>query len=503
MQPAGTSLLSLSQLGELGAVLAVCAAIMVLARPERKAALRILVIYLAALIFNGGAVIAEGLRQKDSARMLVLLVHILTGAVVLNLAVLFLFAVVLRRLHIEPPRLARDLVLGLGYCGVALYVCAIHEVDVAGIIATSAVITAVIGFSMQEVLGNVMSGLALQIDRSIVPGDTIRIGDVQGIVRDINWRRVSIESTDGDLHIVPNSKFVQDQVIVAGKRWKGGVQQRRSVYFDIEYSVAPARVVGIISTTLAHGVPDVAAEPKPDVVLADIQGSACRYAVRYWLTRIDDGAAVDSVIRSRVMLALRRGGIVLDPHATDVVLHRGVERELDPGLPERMEALRGVSIFASLTEEEQQETAGRLVYTPFTQGETIIVQGGAVNHLYILTSGTVEVRISMDGASKTVARISAPSFFGEMGMLTGEKRSATIVAVDEVECWRLGRNAFARVLEARPQIANDISIALAERQAEHVAAQEGLNEESMRLRIRSEQRSLLKRIHSFFDLETG
>jgi CRP-like cAMP-binding protein len=376
-------------------------------------------------------------------------------------------------------------------------------VDVAGIIATSAVITAVIGFSMQEVLGNVMSGLALQIDRSIVPGDTIRIGDVQGIVRDINWRRVSIESTDGDLHIVPNSKFVQDQVIVAGKRWKGGVQQRRSVYFDVEYSIAPARVVDIIATTLSRGVPDVAAEPKPDVVLADIQGSTCRYAVRYWLTRIDDGAAVDSTIRSRVMFALRRGGIVLDPHATDVVLHRGVERELDPGLPERVEALRGVSIFSSLTEVEMRETAEGLVFTPFTHGETIVVQGGEVNHLYILTRGTVEVRISIDGTSKAVTRIAAPSFFGEMGMLTGEKRSATIVAVDEVECWRLHRDAFAHVLEARPEIADGVSHALAERMAEHAVARDGLNEESMRLRIKSEQRTLVKRIYSFFDLEAG
>jgi small-conductance mechanosensitive channel/CRP-like cAMP-binding protein len=501
MPTAGESLLPLSQLGELGAVFAVCAAIVLFARPERKATLRIFVIYIAALLFGVAAVVAERLHQGETASVLVLLGNVLTGVVGLNLTVLLLFAVVLRRLHVEPPRLARDLVLGLGYIAVALYLFTLYNVDVAGIIATSAVITAVIGFSMQEVLGNVMSGLALQIDRSIVPGDTIRIGDVQGIVRDINWRRVSIESTDGDLHIVPNSKFVQDQVIVAGKRWQGGVQQRRSVYFDVEYSQPPAGVIDIVTAAVERGVPGVAAEPKPDVVMTDIQGSACRYAVRYWLTRIDDGTAVDSVIRTRLMFALRRGGILLDPHATDVVLHRGVEQVFQPPVSVRVDALRGVSIFSSLVHDELQEMAEGLVYAPFTRGETVIVQGGAVDHLYILTRGNVEVRLAVDGATKAVAIISAPSFFGEMGMLTGELRTATIVALDEVECWRLDRAAFARVLEARPEIADGVSVALAERLAEHAAAREGLSEEARRLRIDSEQRSLVKRIYSFFDLE--
>jgi len=502
MRPSGGSLSLFPQLGEVGAVLAVCAALILFVRAERKATLRIFAVYLAAIVLRAASFMADHLGQHDSAAILVLLARVLVGVVVLNLTVAFLFDLILRSFHMQPPRLARDLVLGIGYIAVVLILFIMYDVDMAGIIATSAVITGVIGFSLQDVLGNVMSGLALQIDRSIVPGDTIRIGEVQGVVRDINWRRVSIESFDGDLYIVPNSKFVHDEVIVAGKRWQGSVQRRRSVTFDVDANHAPARIIELVSAALVPGVPDVASEPKPDVVLAEFEGSACRYAVRYWLTRIDDAEAVDSVIRSRLIFALRRGGITLDPHATDVVLHRGgVAQQIAPSVSDRVEALRGVAMFESLTQQELQQTASRLVYAPFTRGETIIVQGGAVEHLYILTRGTVEVRIAVDGASKGVATIAAPSFFGEMGMLTGELRSATIVAVDEVECWRLDRDAFANVLEARPEIADDVSAALAERLAEHVAAREGLSEEARRLRVESEQRSLVKRIYSFFELE--
>lgn len=499
MQTAGEALLPLSQIVNLGAVLAACAALVIFARRERTATLRIFGLYLAAIVLRIASIIASRLGHPESAEVLILLDRVLVGVVVLNLAVLFFFAVVLRSLHFEPPRLARDLVLALGYIAVSLYLLLIYNVDVAGIIATSAVITAVIGFSLQEVLGNVMSGLALQLDRSIVAGDMVKIGDVQGIVRDINWRRVSIESLDGDLHIVPNSKFVQEQVTVTGKRWNGPVQHRRNVHFEIEMDYAPARVIETITSALAHGVPDVAADPKPDVVMVDIEGNTCKYAVRYWLTRLTDAESVESAIRARVMFALKRGGLALSPKMQDLVLHR--PQIADESIAERTKALRAVSILSSLTETEMTELAERLVYTPFTRGETIIVQGGAVDHLYILTRGTVEVRIAVEGASKAVTKISAPSFFGEMGMLTGELRTATIVALDDVDCWRLDRGAFAEILEARMQIADDVSAALAERLAEHAAAKEGLSEEAKRLRKQTEQRSLMRRIYSFFDLK--
>jgi small-conductance mechanosensitive channel/CRP-like cAMP-binding protein len=499
MQTAGEALLPLSQVLNLGAVLAACAAIIIFARRERTAALRIFGLYLAAIVLRIASIVAHGLGYRESAKVLLLLDRVLVGVVLLNLAVLFFFAVVLRPLHFEPPRLARDLMLALGYIAVAFYLLLIYGFDVAGLIATSAVITAVIGFSLQEVLGNVMGGLALQLDRSIVAGDMVRIGDVHGVVRDINWRRVSIESLDGDLHIVPNSKFVQEQVTVTGKRWNGPVQQRRSVFFQIEMDFAPARVIETIANALAHGVPDVAAEPKPDVVMVDIEGNTCKYAVRYWLTRLTDAESVESVIRSRVMFALKRGGLALSPKMSDVVIHR--PQSADEPIAERTKALRAVSILSSLTEAEMTELAERLVLTPFTRGETIIVQGDAVDHLYILTRGTVEVRIAVDGASKAVTKISAPSFFGEMGMLTGELRTATIVALDDVDCWRLDSGAFAEILEARIQIADDVCAALAERLVEHAAAKEGLSEEAKRLRKQTEQRSLVRRIYSFFDLK--
>ena len=108
----------------------------------------------------------------------------------------------------------------------------------------------------------------------------------------------------------------------------------------------------------------------------------------------------------------------------------------------------------------------------------MVVQGREVHDLYILTRGAGDVRIAVpDAPPRIVSRITAPDIFGEMGMLTGEPRRATVVAVGETECWRLGKEKFREVLHERPAIAEEVSRILAARQVELATATEGLSEE--------------------------
>lgn len=130
-------------------------------------------------------------------------------------------------------------------------------------------------------------------------------------------------------------------------------------------------------------------------------------------------------------------------------------------------------------------------------------QGAEAHWLYLITQGEAEVRVSVDGsgASERVATLSAGDFFGEMGLMTGEPRSATVVALTDVDCYRLDKETFQQTLQSRPEIAKDISSILARRRVELEAAREGLSEESMRQRMRHHQNDLLKRIQNFFTLE--
>ena len=166
-----------------------------------------------------------------------------------------------------------------------------------------------------------------------------------------------------------------------------------------------------------------------------------------------------------------------------------------------MRALKEVELFSSLTEEERRELAPRLRIAPFVRGEVITKQGAVAHWLYIITKGDAEVRFSLDGKlSEQVATLHPGDFFGERGMMTGEHRSADVIALTDVECYRVDKESFNEILRKRPELAEDISQVLARRRVELEGAREDLNEEAKRARLQTHQGDLLRRIQRFFAL---
>jgi len=141
----------------------------------------------------------------------------------------------------------------------------------------------------------------------------------------------------------------------------------------------------------------------------------------------------------------------------------------------------------------------------YTTGEVITRQGAAGNWLYVMTHGSAEIRANVEASADprdqvVVAKVTAPDFFGEMSLMTGEPRSADVVAVGDVDCFRLGKETFETVLLARPEIATELSDKLASRRVELIAAREGLDAGSKRDRQASERDRILRGIRAFFAL---
>lgn len=486
-------------------VLAITLFVALFAREERRNLFRIAIVYVFAILCQLLSAFAAAHEYPDSSRILFFFALLLRGIAYINLGATVVFSLLLRLARLEPPRILRDLAIAFSYIGLMLLMFAQYKVDVTGIVATSAVITAVVGFSLQDVLQNVMGGIALQIDHSIAVGDWVKFGDVSGMVREISWRRVSIESRNGDLFVVPNSLFVKNQVMIQGRRWSGPRQERRWVYFEVDYRFSPTTIVDAVADALTREpIEGVAADPPAHAIVIEFKDGVARYAARYWLTNLAADDLTDSRVRVRVYFALKRIHVPMSMSSSAVYLHRGDRDEpflVEPKQADRLKVLRGVPIFASLTEEESGTLAGRMIYSPFVAGEAIIVQGHAVHHLYILTAGRVEVRLSVEGAPPTrVATLEAPNFFGEGGMLTGEPRRATIIALTDAECWRVDKEAFQGILRARPEIAQNVSEVLAQRNVGLAAVKEGLSDEARRAAVSSEHQSVLARIEKFFGL---
>ena len=127
----------------------------------------------------------------------------------------------------EPPQIAQDLIIALVYIAIAIVLLSESGVDFRGIVATSAVLTAVIGFSLQDTLGNIMGGMALQMEHTIRVGDWIRVDDLEGKVKEIRWRQTSVETRNWDTIVIPNSVLMKGKVTLLGRRAAFPVQQRR------------------------------------------------------------------------------------------------------------------------------------------------------------------------------------------------------------------------------------------------------------------------------------
>lgn len=412
------------------------------------------------------------------------------------------------RLRIEVPRILQDVIIGAASAIALLAMASRAGIHLTGLIATSAVLTAVIGLSLQETLGNIVSGLALQMDDSIHLGDWVVVGGVEGKVTQIRWRYTKVETRDWETVIFPNSMLIKGQVTVLGRREGEPKQWRRWVRFNVDFRFPPPKVVEVVTEALhAAPIPRVAETPRPDCLVMEFAESYTRYAVRYWLTDIAVDDPTDSEVRMRVFYALRRAGLPLSiPAHALFVTEETQQRQGDKAQEERdrrTRVLGRIDLFERLTEDERAELAQSLRYAPFSVGEALTQQGAEAHWLYIIETGRVAVRIRDDsGLEKEVAQLGAGEFFGERSLLTGDRRSATIVALTPVECWRLDKSAFEQLLERRPELADEVAELLARRHTELARVAENLSAEAAAKRLAESRVDLLVKVRRFFSLES-
>jgi small-conductance mechanosensitive channel len=421
------------------------------------------------------------------------------------------FDLVLPAIGVVTLAITSDIFILFAYLFATIGVLRSAGVALSSVVTTSAVVSGVLALGMQATLGNIVGGVALQLDGSIHLGDWIQLPDgTQGKVVAIRWRHTVIETRNWDTVVVPNANLLAQNIVIMGKRAGKRVQHRMWVYFNVDYRFAPAQVIEAVTVALTAGPIDgVAADPPPNVICYDFakdgRDSFGYYAVRYWLTDLASDDPTSSRVRARVYSALKRADIPLArPSRTLFVSPDEPERERDKRhLEQRLRAIDGVELFHPLTPEERTFVASHLQHVPFAMSETVTRQGAVAHWLYILVRGRVEVRRHVDGGpeTKVVAHLEAPSFFGEMGMMTGEPRRADIVAVTEVDCYRLDKTGLQQILQERPEVASEISRTLARRDVELAAVLEDLDEEAQKARRAHAEVTMLDRIQTFFGLE--
>ena len=458
----------------------------------------------------GATAIAAALDTFDyvpTVATLVAYAFLLLAAV--TLVTTLVFRAVLPKLGLALPRILIDILTGIGVIIVFIVVGKRAGFSVAGLITTSAVLTAVIGFALQDTLGSVMGGLSLQLDKSIKVGDWVTLGPGQatGRVAEIRWRYTAIETRDWDTVIIPNGALVKSQIKIIGRRQGAPMQTRRQVDFYVDFRTSPNDVIGAIEPSLRRDpVPRMATDPPPHVLFLGIRESYAHYCVRYWLTDLAVDDPPDSATRVRIWYALRRAGIPLAIPASAVFLtpdtpERG-ERKSSEELARRIHALASVDLFRGLGEDVRRGIAEHLVVAPFAAGEAVCREGDRDDGLYMIARGDAIVRIGKGVEEREVARLTAGQFFGEMSLMTGEARTATVVAATDMLCYRIDKAAFQSVLRDAPAIVDHVAEVLAARKSALTAARDG-REDTRGARDETTKQDLLGRIRAFFRIPSA
>jgi CRP-like cAMP-binding protein len=290
-------------------------------------------------------------------------------------------------------------------------------------------------------------------------GDFIRIKDYTVRVMQIGWRATRIMTTRRESITLPNSLVAKEIV----KNFSFGYEP---IAIDIElglsYETPPNQVKAAVHDVLKE-VSTVLQVPEPQCRTWAYDESSIRYQIRYWVA---DYAHADNTMEelyTRLWYRLRRENIEIP--FPQRVLHMRSEAVAKPEFSSEtvLDLLRAVDLFSLLSAEELDLLRRELVAHRFGKNERVIEEGDEGHTFYLVVSGEVSVRT---GKGQEVTRLKRGHYFGEMSLLTGEPRAATVVAVEDAVLLELDRPAFARMFVKHPGLARQLSALLAQRRTQ-------------------------------------
>lgn len=384
------------------------------------------------------------------------------------------------------------LMLGAGAGITVIVVRESARVDLVGLLATSAVLTAVLGLAAQETLKDLFAGLELQLGDDFGVGDWLELSDgVQGIVESITWRDTVLRNLDGCRLVIPNSKITAE--VITNRSASGVASNRFEVGLD--YSFPPAQARALLESLL-HQHPQVLSSPVPRVRLKRFDASAISYELQAWQREMNLRAVQElrSDLQEQIWYALQRAGQSIPFPVQELQPRRRLQAAEASTLSGH--DLESCSLFAGLTPEQRQQlaTAGKVMH--FAPGEAIVQEGNPGDCLYQLLAGRVDVIKNMGAEGNVSVRQLGPGeHFGEMTLLLDAPRSATVRALEECQLLQLNRAALGPLLLAQPDLLNQLADQMELRRQE-------LNQLGSRER-ESEPTTLLATMRRLFQAFTG
>ncbi len=394
------------------------------------------------------------------------------------------------------PELLRLLLLftGLAVAGI-IFLRTVIGINVVALVAIPTAATAVIGFALQDTLKRFFAGIML--GKLVRVGDWVRLAGQVGRVVKVDLGHVTILTPTDDLVMIPNNLVAQQEILNYNKPTP---RHARTVLVDASYATPPLQVQTVLVET-AKAVPGVLHEPAPQAFVAAYKDSSIQYRLTFWGKDYGYAGVIEGQVLSYIWYAFQRHSIEIPfPQRTIHITKAEDEHQVMVAKRERiLGALSRIDFLSVLSPEELETVAQQAAVRVYLPGEAVVRQGDAGAEFFIILEGTADVRRGEGGKAATVATLHPMQFFGEMSLLTGEPRSATIVAQTKLEVVVVTKAVLERPIMVNPLLAEQIGTVLAERKSGLAAVQENLEHRDESTEVVEHWRtSLGSRIRRFF-----
>lgn len=349
-----------------------------------------------------------------------------------------------------------------------------------------------IGLGLQDATKNFFSGLTLLLERKLKVGDFVELDTLSGYIKEISIRSTLILTRDGAYVVVPNSKLAENRVVNwSYDSFKARIKIPVRVSFDSDPIVVTETLLksAYMEKTVFH-------EPTPEVIFIEFLDGYLKFELRVWVNRIDREPQIKSSLNFIIEYNLRQQGITIPlprrelwfqtPEVlTQSILHREDGREMPPvlqqKLPERVSSpllirdlLRQVAYFQNLTDLELRQLI-EIGYRQRLKASSILFrQGEPGNAFYIILSGSVEV--FAEKLNKQLTTLHTGQFFGELSLMLGIPRTATVRALEDTIFFVINNKSFEKLLQEQPELAEAIVQELGKHQEELSKRQQQLRE---------------------------
>jgi small-conductance mechanosensitive channel/CRP-like cAMP-binding protein len=379
---------------------------------------------------------------------------------------------------------------------VGIIIAKVYDQSMTALLTTSTVLIGVAGIALQKLISDFFSGMVLGLETPYALGDWLQVepGGMTGKVVEFNWRSTRILTQERTTIVIPNSHLVGNPFRNISNPEK---YFRDELRIPLAFEVTSYQAQRILLSA-ANQVDDIAAAPrKPSVSILEYDERGVIWQLFYWIP--------DRARRNRLRFAVHQN-ILRNLHFAGLQIAMPVRESqrapvTDPLHSGVFQLLKQSKLFGDLHNDELEILASGATERIYYADEPMLNQGNPGSSLFIVNEGILAVRIADGkGGESQVARILPGEFFGELSLLTGAPRGATVVPITDCRVTEIGKDVMKQILSKRLELAEMLSRILAERQAvneQQLGSQDGAQRGASTDGI---ARQFLGKISAFFNL---